>query len=84
MESEVSHNYSQLDSQLFEELKKLRNTLARERTLPAYCIFNNDTLKEMATVKPITKTQFLSIGGVGEVKMNEFGDSFISCIKENA
>jgi superfamily II DNA helicase RecQ len=83
VESQVSDNYSQLDLPLFNELKNLRNTLARERGLPAYCIFNNDTLKEMATVKPITKTQLLRINGVGEVKMNDFGDSFIRCIKEN-
>jgi hypothetical protein len=79
----ASDNFSELDSHLFEELKKLRNTLARQRGLPAYCIFNNETLKEMATVKPITKTQFLKIGGIGEIKLNDFGDSFISCVKEN-
>ena len=82
LDQKASNNYSELDSQLFEELKKLRNTLALERGLPPYCIFNNETLKEMATLKPITKTQFIKIVGIGEIKLNDFGDRFISCIKE--
>jgi ATP-dependent DNA helicase RecQ len=83
IDRKASNNYSELDSQLFEDLKKLRNTLARERGLPAYCIFNNETLKEMATLKPIKKTQLIRISGVGQVKLNDFGDSFIRCIMEN-
>jgi hypothetical protein len=79
----VAEHIDQINNHLFEKLKMLRNTLARERGLPAYCIFNNDTLKEMATVKPITKTQLLKISGVGEVKLNDFGDAFINCILEN-
>lgn len=83
VKTQVSDKHSELDLPLFEELKNLRNTLALERGLPAFCIFNNDTLKVMATVKPITKTQFLRISGVGEIKMNDFGDRFIQRIKEN-
>jgi len=72
---------SAYDHALFEKLRSLRNTIANERSLPAYCIFNNDSLKHMATSKPITRAEFLKISGVGPARLDEYGTAFLSCIK---
>ena len=73
----------QIDEPLFEKLRLVRNELARERSLPPYFIFNNDTLKELAIHKPSTRAQLFDINGVGEIKINEYGDVFLRCINEN-
>jgi len=71
---------SAYDHALFEKLRSLRNTIANERSLPAFCIFNNDSLKHMATSKPKTSTEFLRIPGVGPARLEEYGTVFLICI----
>jgi hypothetical protein len=80
-ESSVDDESSAYDHALFEKLRSLRNSIANDRSLPAYFIFNNDSLKEMATSKPITRAEFLNITGVGPARLDEYGDAFLSCIR---
>ena len=65
------------DEVLFERLKKLRRTLADERNVPAYVIFSDVTLREMAARLPATLEQFSTIPGVGSVKLADFGRTFL-------
>jgi len=81
VESTFENESSAYDHALFEKLRSLRNTIANERSLPAYCIFNNESLKHMATSKPKTSTEFLRIPGVGSARLEEYGTVFLSCIK---
>jgi ATP-dependent DNA helicase RecQ len=69
------------DPQLFEELRLLRRTLAEEGAVPPFIIFSDATLHEMAAKKPISKIAFLSLNGVGERKLEAYGDIFINKIK---
>jgi len=69
------------DSVLFDLLKSLRKTLADEKDVPAYIIFSDATLRQMAKDCPVTSLEFSQISGVGERKLAEFGDSFIDRIK---
>ena len=68
------------DLRLYEELAALRMRYAEERRVPAYVIFGNRSLLEMAQRVPMTREEFLRISGVGEAKLREFGDTFIDCI----
>ncbi|EKC49440.1 protein containing Helicase and RNase D, partial [human gut metagenome] len=70
------------DMVLLAKLRKLRMEVARQNHLPTYCIFHNNVLAMLATDKPTTREEFLSIRGVGERSYNRFGDLFIQAIGE--
>src|SRR5437667_1883825 len=69
------------DELLFERLRGLRRTLADERDVPAYVIFSDVTLREMARNYPATPTEFRRIPGVGEQKLKDFAEPFLSEIR---
>ena len=72
---------ARVDAQLFQELRRIRSSLARRRNLPPYAIFSDRSLREMATYFPTTDSQFLAIHGVGEAKLQSFGPAFLRCIR---
>ncbi|MFB0937754.1 MAG: ATP-dependent DNA helicase RecQ [Urechidicola sp.] len=67
---------------LFTELKKVRYSISKEENVPAYIIFNDKSLKLMASELPITENQFLAISGVGMNKMEQYGEEFMSVIRK--
>ena len=69
------------DEVLFECLRDLRRKLADERNVPAYVIFSDVSLREMARNYPTTATEFRRIPGVGEQKLKDFAETFLSEIK---
>jgi ATP-dependent DNA helicase RecQ len=69
------------DEVLFERLRALRRKLADERNVPAYVIFSDVSLREMARNYPTTATEFRRISGVGEQKLKDFAEAFLSEIK---
>jgi ATP-dependent DNA helicase RecQ len=72
---------SQNNPQLLAELKKLRLKIARERSTPAFVIFSDKTLVQMANEMPTTEGEFLAISGVGKKKLQEFFEPFYQVIK---
>ncbi|MDK6805914.1 DNA helicase RecQ [Aerococcus sp. UMB7834] len=78
----VASQLSERDEELFEALRELRYELAGDEGVPAYIIFNNQTLLEMAEEKPQTYDDFLDISGVGQVKASKYADIFIERIEE--
>jgi len=64
----------------FEVLRTLRATLASEAGVPAYIIFSDASLKEMSKKLPHDKEAFLAINGVGELKLEKYGEVFIEAI----
>ncbi|MBS3763116.1 MAG: HRDC domain-containing protein, partial [Planctomycetes bacterium] len=68
------------DGELFEHLRELRKKLADNRRVPAYIIFNDASLREMAGRKPETKEEFLQIKGVGKKKCRQYAKTFLSAI----
>ena len=70
------------DSRLLMALKALRSRLAKEEKVPAYVIFSNATLEDMAGKAPKTMEQFLEVSGVGEVKARRYGKAFLDEIKK--
>src|SRR5213596_329382 len=69
------------DELLFEQLRGLRRTLADERDVPAYVIFSDVTLREMARNYPTNTGEFRRIAGVGEQKLKDFAEPFLSEIR---
>jgi len=69
------------DEVLFERLRDLRRKLADERDVPAYVIFSDVSLREMAKNYPTTATEFRRIPGVGEQKLKDFAEAFLGEIK---
>ncbi|QLE87245.1 DNA helicase RecQ [Shewanella sp. Scap07] len=65
------------DRKLFARLKLLRRTLAEELDVPPYLVFNDATLAEMAAMLPTSAGEMLAVNGVGETKLNRFGDEFL-------
>ena len=70
------------DAELFEVLKELRMKLARQAAVPAFVIFSNATLSDMAKKKPQTLSQFKKVSGVGEIKAAWYGEAFLERIRE--
>ena len=66
------------DEILFERLRELRKKLADERDVPAYIIFSDVTLRQMARNYPEKETDFARINGVGEKKLRSFGETFLT------
>jgi len=71
------------DQQLLQNLKSLRMKLAREQNLPPYVIFHDKTLIDMVTIKPANRDQLALVNGVGNSKLQKYGDAFLKVIKEN-
>lgn len=67
---------------LFEQLKIVRRTIAREENIPAYMIFSDTTLLDMSSKCPMTVNQFLSVSGVGKIKAQRYAERFINEIKK--
>jgi ATP-dependent DNA helicase RecQ len=65
------------DEILFERLRELRKRLADERDVPAYIVFSDVALRQMARNYPASESDFAHISGVGEKKLREFGEIFL-------
>lgn len=63
---------------LFERLRKLRHQISLEENIPAYLVFSDASLKEMERARPMCEAEFLKISGVGQRKLEVYGDEFIA------
>ena len=70
------------DADLFDVLKELRANLAKEAGIPAYVVFSNATLTDMAKKKPKTMSEFRKVSGVGEIKAAWYGTAFLKRIQQ--
>jgi ATP-dependent DNA helicase RecQ len=71
-----------VDRGLFEELRILRRELAAKRSLPAYIVFGDAALRDMARKRPSTPAAFLRVTGVGERKLEQYGEVMLNTIRE--
>ena len=71
-----------VDSKLLTALKALRTRLAQEANIPAYVIFSNATLNDMALKAPRNMKEFLTVDGVGEIKAQRYGKAFLNIIRK--
>ena len=69
-----------VNSKLYDQLKALRIKFAKKNHIPPYLVFSDKSLQEMCQRLPSTKEELLDISGVGMVKYNQYGESFIKVI----
>lgn len=72
-----------LDPELFAMLKDLRKKVAKQRGIPAYAVFQESSLEQMATVYPISLEELQQVQGVGAGKARKFGKEFVELIKRH-
>jgi ATP-dependent DNA helicase RecQ len=70
------------DDPLFTRLRELRRALADELDVPAYIVFSDAVLMQIARRRPRTSGELLAISGVGQVKLARFGEAFLKVVKE--
>ena len=70
------------DRDCFEELRVLRKEIAESEDIPAYQVFGDATLVEMAQKKPQTDAELLMITGVGETKLSRYGFEFLAALRQ--
>jgi len=76
-QKELRETKAKKDS-LFERLRKLRHQISLEENIPAYLVFSDASLKEMERARPMCDAEFLKISGVGQRKLEVYGDEFIA------
>jgi len=70
-----------LNNDLFENLRVLRREIADEESIPPYLIFPDTTLKELSSRCPVNFEQMLDVSGVGQLKLQKYGERFLEAIK---
>jgi len=76
-----AQSWEGVDKGLFEALRRLRASLASERHVPAYIIFGDAALRDMARRRPSTLQRFLNVRGVGETKCEQYGRIMVEKIR---
>ena len=69
------------DGALFQRLRTLRGRIARIQGVPAYVVFSDKTLRELAVTRPRTMAQLRSISGVGIAKAERYGKQLLAEIE---
>jgi len=72
-----------IDEILFAKLKKLRKEIALKEEVPAYIVFSDASLRDMCRKKPAALVNFSSVNGVGQVKLEKYGEVFVELIREH-
>ena len=78
----VTDSWEGVDKGLFEALRKLRATIASKKKVPAYVVFGDTTLRDIARRRPSTLDGFLGVKGVGEAKCKQYGEVVLAAIKD--
>lgn len=69
------------DEILLEALRQLRKQLAQQKKMPAYIIFSDASLQDMVLRKPVTLAAFSAVKGVGDMKLEKYGNLFVALIR---
>ncbi len=78
---ESTESLENVDVALFESLRQLRRDQAEERSVPAYIIFGDASLRDMVRRRPTTLEEFRDVRGVGDKKCQDFGELFVHHIR---
>jgi ATP-dependent DNA helicase RecQ len=69
-----------VDRDLFDELRILRHDLAAQAGVPAYIVFTDETLRQLAARQPTTLVEMRAVHGVGDKKLADYGEAILACI----
>ena len=76
----LTASWEGVDRSLFDDLRILRHDLASEAGVPAYVVFTDETLREMAKFRPTTLDGMLRIKGIGEKRLATYGEPFLTAV----
>ena len=79
----AADSWEGVDHGLFEVLRGMRRELATNRNVPAYVVFGDAALRDMARMRPSTLDAFLRVSGVGSAKAEQYGDLFLAAIAKH-
>jgi ATP-dependent DNA helicase RecQ len=71
------------DRLLWDVLRECRKQLAQENDVPPYVIFHDASLMDMVHSRPLTDQQFLNVSGVGQSKLEKYGEVFMRVIRQH-
>jgi ATP-dependent DNA helicase RecQ len=80
----VPSEVADADRDLWEALRECRRKIATERNLPPYVIFHDATLKQMLAERPADRDALLKISGVGQAKLERYGEQFLEVLRRGA
>ena len=72
-----THRNASVDRALLSRLTAVRRRIAEEQHVPPFVIFTNATLRDMADKRPRTRAAMLRVAGVGERKLERYGETFL-------
>lgn len=78
--TEKTQEEEHITSALFDSLRNLRSKIASEENVPAYIVFSDAALKDMEKRMPKNEEEFLEVSGVGEAKLQKYGELFLNHI----
>jgi ATP-dependent DNA helicase RecQ len=78
----AADSWEGVDQNLFALLRELRREKSDEREVPAYIVFGDAALRDMARLRPSSREAFREVKGVGEKKLKDYADDFVACIVE--
>ncbi|MCP4257712.1 MAG: DNA helicase RecQ [Planctomycetes bacterium] len=78
----AADSWEGVDKGLFETLRKLRSKIAGKKNIPAYIVFGDAALRDMARKRPVSLDTFLNVKGVGQKKCKKYGETFTTTIKD--
>jgi ATP-dependent DNA helicase RecQ len=70
------------DPELFERLRSVRRRLADAEGVPAYIVFSDAVLREMAKQAPQSRVELRAVSGVGPVKLERYGEAFLEVLRQ--
>ncbi len=78
----IIDSWEGVDENLFEALRKVRAAIARKKGVPAYIVFGDAALRDMARRRPSTTERFLEVKGVGEIKCQQYGKVMLAAVRD--
>jgi len=83
MPSPAKASLESVDHALFEKLRKLRRELAREGGVPAYIVYGDVTLRDLARERPSSPSALLDVSGIGMKKLEQYGERILETIRRH-
>jgi ATP-dependent DNA helicase RecQ len=80
----LKDSWEGVDEALFEKLRNLRRKLAKQRAVPAYVVFNDATLRDLARQRPSSPEDLLRVSGIGMKKLEQYGEAILSEINQSS
>lgn len=80
---QISTTMQRIDEQLYEKLREVRTQISNEIKKPAFVVFHNKTLEELASKKPRNLIEMSEISGIGKVKLEKYGEEILEVITEH-